>query len=128
MSPQTRPRFSSTNAPDVTHYSTDPPFGFNCVPLHSFKVFMWFVSPLHSLCVPFCLSDLFPSCLCLLVRGHPFMMSTWRGSGSGGLMLMEERGVSSMLTSTHRLEPTDVILSSSHAKELAFIVFVFRQI
>src|SRR6218665_2337699 len=52
------------------------------------------------------------------VRGHPFMTSTRRGSGSGGRTWT---GSSSMWTSTQKikLESTDVILSSSHAKKLA---------
>ena len=58
-----------------------------------------------------------------LLRGHPFMTSTrrGRGSGSGGRMWTGERGPAPC-GRPHRklkLESTDVILSSSHAKKLA---------
>src|SRR6218665_983023 len=55
--------------------------------------------------------------------GHPFMMSTQRGrgSGSGGRMWTGEGVVQPPCGRPHRklkLESTDVILSSSHAKKL----------
>ena len=49
------------------------------------------------------------------VRGHPFMTSTQRGQVDEG------RRVSSMWTSSEKIELTEVILSSSHAKKLAFL-------
>ena len=66
----------------------------------------------------------------LVPRGHPFMTSTrrGRGSGSGGCMWMG----SAPCGRPHRklkLESTDVILSSSHAKKLASFYqnFIFGQ-
>ena len=58
------------------------------------------------------------------------MTSTWRGegSGSGGRMWMGE-GVQPHVDDKDRklkLESTDVILSSSHAKKLAFFLPEFR--
>src|SRR6218665_681991 len=60
------------------------------------------------------------------VRGHPFMTSTWRGRGwthvDGG------RGPPPC-GHPHRklkLESTDIILSSSHAKKLATLLSEFR--
>src|SRR6218665_126355 len=58
----------------------------------------------------------------LFLWGHPFMTSTrrGRGSGSGGRMWTGE-GVQPPCGRPHRklkLESTDVILSSSHAKDL----------
>jgi len=64
--------------------------------------------------------------------GHPFMTSIRSGvSSSGGRMQMggEGRDISSMWMSTQKafkLEPTDVILSSSQAKKLAFFGPEFR--
>ena len=58
--------------------------------------------------------------------GHPFMTSTRKGSrsGSGGHMLTGE-GESAPRGRLHRkLEPTDVIPSSSHAKKLAFFTII----
>src|SRR6218665_639136 len=56
-----------------------------------------------------------------ILRGHPFMTSARRGSGSSGRMWTG--GGSAPCGGPHRtlkLEPTDVILSSSNAKKLAF--------
>src|SRR6218665_2215818 len=55
------------------------------------------------------------------IRGNPFMTSTRRGSGSGGPMWTGVGGPAPC-GRPHRklkLESTDVILSSSHAKKLA---------
>jgi len=48
------------------------------------------------------------------------MTFTRRGSGSGGCMWTGERGSAPCGRPHRKLEPTDVILSSSHAKKLAF--------
>jgi len=60
-----------------------------------------------------------------LHRGHPFMTSTRRGYGSGsGGRMWTGGGGSSPYGRPHRklkLESTDVILSSSHAKKLASV-------
>jgi len=66
---------------------------------------------------------------CQILRGHPFMMSTrrGRGSGSGGRMWTKEG--QAPCGSPHKkikLESTDVILSSSHAKKLASFLPEFR--
>jgi len=61
--------------------------------------------------------------LCIIyVRDHPFMTSTQRGGGpgSGGCMLLEG------IRSTTNLEPTDIILPSSHAKTLTSFVAEFH--
>src|SRR6218665_2553971 len=59
----------------------------------------------------------------LSLRGHPFMMSTRRGRGSGsGERMWAGEGSQAPCERLHRklkLESTDVILSSSHAKKLA---------
>ena len=63
-----------------------------------------------------------------LVRGHPFMTSTRRGSGSGGRMWTGAGGPAPR-GRPHRklkLESTDVILSFSHAKKLASFLPEFR--
>src|SRR6218665_2221586 len=68
---------------------------------------------------------------CAALRGHPFMTSTWRegrGSGSGGRKWTGGGGPAPC-GRTHRklkLESTDVILSSSHAKKLASFLLEFR--
>src|SRR6218665_1256978 len=57
--------------------------------------------------------------------GHPFMTSTRRGSGSGG----RGGGGPAPCRRPHRklkLESTDVVLSSSHAKKLASFLPEFR--
>ena len=62
------------------------------------------------------------------IRGHPFMTSTWRGSGSGGRMWTGGRGPAPC-GRPHRklkLESTDVILSSSHAKKLMSFLSEFH--
>src|SRR6218665_2362269 len=68
------------------------------------------------------------------LRGHPFMTSTRRGRGSGsGGRMWTGRGGQAPCGRQHRklkLESTDVILSSSHAKKLASFFyqnFVFGQ-
>src|SRR6218665_3935414 len=54
------------------------------------------------------------------IRGHPFMTSTRRGEGSGGRMWTGEGPAPcGRPHRTLKLESTDVILSSSHAKKLA---------
>ena len=63
------------------------------------------------------------------VRGHPSMTSTRRGSGSGGRMLTGGGGPAFPCGRPHRklkLESTDVILSSSHAKKLTSFLPEFR--
>src|SRR6218665_540638 len=64
------------------------------------------------------------------VRGHPFMTSTRRGRGSGsGGRMWTEGGGPAPCGRPHRklkLESTDVILSSSHAKKLASFLPEFR--
>jgi len=55
--------------------------------------------------------------------GHPFMMSTQKGEAGQAQVGASGWGgweVSSMWTSTKELEPTDIILSSSHAKQFAW--------
>jgi len=66
------------------------------------------------------------------VGGHPFMTSTRRGEGVGLRWTHVDGGGSAPCGRPHRrlkLEPADVILSSSHAKKLAFFYqnFIFRQ-
>src|SRR6218665_344339 len=59
-------------------------------------------------------------CYRQMFRGHPFMTSTWRGKGVR-LRWTEGRGPAPC-GRPHRkvkLESTDLILSSSHAKKLA---------
>jgi len=61
------------------------------------------------------------------VRGHPFMTSTRRGSGSGGRMWTGGgKPHVDLQTRKFKLESTDVILSSSHAKKLASFLPEFR--
>src|SRR6218665_1386094 len=52
------------------------------------------------------------------IRGHPFMTSTRRGEGGQAQMDACHRKL--------KLESTDVILSSSHAKKLASFLPEFR--
>src|SRR6218665_2515617 len=64
------------------------------------------------------------------LRGHPFITSTRRGNGSGsGGRMWTGGGGPAPCGRPHRklkLEPTDVILSSSHAKKLASFYPEFR--
>src|SRR6218665_990345 len=69
----------------------------------------------------FSVIDRIPGCK-FPIRDHPFMTSTRRGSGSGGRMCTGVRG-QTPCGRPHRklkLEPTDVILSSSQEKKLVF--------
>ena len=65
------------------------------------------------------------------IRGHPFMTSTRRGEGVRLRWTHVDgaRGGPAACGRPHRnlkLEPTDVILSSSHAKKLASFLPQFR--
>src|SRR6218665_257664 len=82
------------------------------VPLHRPKFLMTFILVIDS--IP---GSKFP------IRGHPFMTSTRRGSGSGG-RIWTGRG-QAPCGRPHRklkLESTDVILSSFHAKKLVYFL------
>jgi len=57
------------------------------------------------------------------VRGHPFMTSTRRGSFSGGRMWTGGQAPFGRPHRKLKLESTDVILSSSHAKKLVSFLF-----
>jgi len=67
---------------------------------------------------------------CATIRGHPFMTSTRRGEGSGlGGRMWTGGGGPAPCGRPHRkwkLESTDVILSSSHAKKLAYFLPEFH--
>src|SRR6218665_426803 len=63
--------------------------------------------------------DRIPGCK-VPIRGHPFMTSTWRGQAQ-----VDGGGGQAPCGRPHRklkLESTDVILSSSHAKKLVFVL------
>src|SRR6218665_1755823 len=62
-----------------------------------------------------------------LTRGHPFMTSTQRGRGQARVDIMCMGKGGQLHVDIHKkLEPTDVILSSSRAMKLALFVPGFR--
>src|SRR6218665_1569694 len=69
--------------------------------------------------------------LMLSIRGHPFMTSTRRGEGVGLRWTHVDGGSGSPAPCGRpyrklKLESTDVILSSSHARKLASFLSQFR--
>ena len=62
----------------------------------------------------------------MITRDHPYMMSTqMEGRGQAQGTHVDGEGISSMWTSTKKLEPTDVTLSSSPAKKFVFLYQIF---
>src|SRR6218665_1218539 len=57
------------------------------------------------------------------IRCHPFMTSTRRGSGSGGRMWTGGQAPCGRPHRKLKLESTDIILSSSHAKKLGVFFY-----
>src|SRR6218665_2031136 len=80
-------------------------------PLHPPKFLMTFILVI----------DRIPGCK-FPIRGHPFMTSTRRGSGSGRRMWTGDGG-QIPCGRPHRKLTTDVILSSSHAKKLVYFFY-----
>src|SRR6218665_780882 len=60
------------------------------------------------------------------VRGHPFMTSTWRGSGSGGRLWTGGPATCGRPHRKLKLESTDVILSSSQQRSWRLFKPEFR--
>src|SRR6218665_821736 len=62
----------------------------------------------------------------MAIRGHPFMMPTLRGSGSGGRMWTGDGGQAPCGHPHRKLKFESTVLSSSHAKKLASFLPEFR--